>query len=41
MAGLGERNGVPFRFISYSLYALPMTIVSIAICHIYLWWRFF
>ena len=41
VAGLGERNGVPFRFISYSLYALPMTIVSIAICHIYLWWRFF
>jgi Na+/H+ antiporter NhaD/arsenite permease-like protein len=41
VAGLGERNGVPFRFISYSLYALPMTIVSIAICHVYLWWRFF
>jgi Na+/H+ antiporter NhaD/arsenite permease-like protein len=41
VAGLGERNGVPFRFISYSLYALPMTIVSIVICHVYLWWRFF
>jgi Na+/H+ antiporter NhaD/arsenite permease-like protein len=41
VAGLGERNGVPFRFVSYSLYALPMTIVSIAICHVYLWWRFF
>ena len=41
VAGLGERNGVPFRFISYSLYAVPMTIVSIAICHVYLWWRFF
>ncbi|MBV8744426.1 MAG: hypothetical protein JO134_05230 [Xanthobacteraceae bacterium] len=41
VAGLGERNGVPFRFISYSLHALPMTIVSIAICHVYLWWRFF
>jgi Na+/H+ antiporter NhaD/arsenite permease-like protein len=41
VAGLGERNGVPFRFVSYSLYAVPMTIVSIAICHVYLWWRFF
>jgi Na+/H+ antiporter NhaD/arsenite permease-like protein len=41
VAGLGERNGVPFRFVSYMLYALPMTIVSIAICHLYLWWRFF
>jgi Na+/H+ antiporter NhaD/arsenite permease-like protein len=41
VAGMGERNGVPFRFITYTLYALPMTIVSIAICHVYIWWRFF
>ncbi len=41
VAGIGERNGVPFRFITYSLYAFPMMIVSIAICHVYVWWRYF
>jgi Na+/H+ antiporter NhaD/arsenite permease-like protein len=41
VAGLGERNGVPFRFLTYSLYAAPMTAVSIAICHLYVWLRYF
>ncbi len=41
VAGIGERNAVPFRFITYTLYALPMMVVSVAICHIYLWWRYF
>jgi Na+/H+ antiporter NhaD/arsenite permease-like protein len=41
VAGIGERNGVPFRFLTYSLYAFPMMIVSIAICHVYVWWRYF
>lgn len=41
VAGIGERNAVPFRFITYTLYALPMMMVSVAICHIYLWWRYF
>jgi len=41
VAGLAERNGVPFRFVTYTLYALPMMVVSIAICHVYLWWRYF
>jgi Na+/H+ antiporter NhaD/arsenite permease-like protein len=41
VAGLGERNGVPFRFITYTLYAFPMMLVSIAICHVYVWWRYF
>ncbi len=41
VAGIGERNGVPFRFITYSLYAFPMMLVSIAICHVYVWWRYF
>jgi Na+/H+ antiporter NhaD/arsenite permease-like protein len=41
VAGIGERNGVPFRFVTYTLYALPMMALSIAICHVYVWWRYF
>ena len=41
VAGIGERNGVPFRFITYTLHAFPMMIVSIAIAHVYVWWRYF
>ena len=41
VAGISERNGVPFRFLTYTLYAAPMTLVSIAICHVYIWWRYF
>ena len=41
VAGIGDRNGVPFRFITYSLYAFPMMLLSVAICHVYVWWRYF
>jgi Na+/H+ antiporter NhaD/arsenite permease-like protein len=41
VAGIAERNGVPFRFATYAFYGLPMMVVSIAICHIYVWWRYF
>jgi Na+/H+ antiporter NhaD/arsenite permease-like protein len=41
MAGIAERNGVAFGFVRYTFYALPMTIVSIAICHLYVWLRYF
>jgi Na+/H+ antiporter NhaD/arsenite permease-like protein len=41
VAGIAERNGVPFRFVTYILYGMPMMIVSIAISHIYVWWRYF
>jgi Na+/H+ antiporter NhaD/arsenite permease-like protein len=41
VAGIGDRNGVPFSFITYTLYAFPMMIVSVAICHLYVWWRYF
>ena len=41
VAGLAERNGVPFRFVTYTLYAFPMMLVSIAISHVYVWWRYF
>jgi Na+/H+ antiporter NhaD/arsenite permease-like protein len=41
VAGIGDRNGVPFRFVTYTLYAAPMMIVSVAICHVYVWLRYF
>ena len=31
VAGIAERNGVPFRFLTYTLYAFPMMLVSVAI----------
>ncbi|MBL8701438.1 MAG: ArsB/NhaD family transporter [Alphaproteobacteria bacterium] len=41
VAGIAERNGVPFRFMTYTLYAFPMMLVSVAISHVYVWWRYF
>lgn len=41
VAGIGDRNGVPFRFLTYTLYAFPMMLVSVAISHVYIWWRYF
>jgi Na+/H+ antiporter NhaD/arsenite permease-like protein len=41
VAGIAERNGVPFRFMTYTMYAMPMMAVSVAICHVYVWWRYF
>ncbi|OQW56516.1 MAG: hypothetical protein A4S14_09675 [Proteobacteria bacterium SG_bin9] len=41
VAGIGDRNGVPFKFVTYTLYAFPMMLVSIAIAHLYVWWRYF
>jgi Na+/H+ antiporter NhaD/arsenite permease-like protein len=40
VAGIGERAGVQFRFVPFLLWAFPMMLVSIAIAHLYLWWRF-
>jgi Na+/H+ antiporter NhaD/arsenite permease-like protein len=41
VAGIAERNSIPFRFVTYTLYGMPMMIVSIAISHLYVWWRYF
>ncbi len=41
VAGISERNGVPFRFLIYTLYGAPMMIVSLAISNVYVWWRYF
>ena len=40
VAGIAERNGVPFRFLTYLKHAFPMMLVSIAISHVYIWWRY-
>lgn len=41
VAGIAERNGVAFGFVKFTLYALPMMIVSILICQVYVWLRYF
>src|SRR6516162_10540569 len=41
VAGIAERNGIPFRFATYLFYGMPMMVVSVAISHVYLWWRYF
>jgi Na+/H+ antiporter NhaD/arsenite permease-like protein len=41
MAGLAERNGIRFGVWQYARYAVPMTLLSLAICHLYLWLRYF
>jgi Na+/H+ antiporter NhaD/arsenite permease-like protein len=41
IAGIAERNGIAFGFVKYTLYAFPMMIVSILICHVYVWLRYF
>lgn len=40
VAGIAERNGIPFRFLTYTKHALPMMIVHLAICHVYWVWRY-
>jgi Na+/H+ antiporter NhaD/arsenite permease-like protein len=41
VAGIAERNAIPFRFTTYTFYALPMMVVSVAICNVYVWLRYF
>ena len=41
VAGISERNGIPFRFLTYTLYAFPLMLVSLVICTVYVWWRYF
>jgi Na+/H+ antiporter NhaD/arsenite permease-like protein len=41
VAGIAERNGIPFRFLTYAFYGMPLMVVSVAICHVYVWWRYF
>jgi Na+/H+ antiporter NhaD/arsenite permease-like protein len=41
IAGIAQRNGVRFDFLTYTKYAAPLTLVSLAICQLYLWLRYF
>jgi Na+/H+ antiporter NhaD/arsenite permease-like protein len=41
VVGVAERNGVRLSFVKYLAYGLPLTIVSIAICQLYIWIRYF
>jgi Na+/H+ antiporter NhaD/arsenite permease-like protein len=40
IAGIGERAGVPFRFLEFAKLAFPLMLISIVISHLYLAWRF-
>jgi Na+/H+ antiporter NhaD/arsenite permease-like protein len=41
VAGLAERQGIPFKFMSYTKVALPLMLMSILIAQAYLYLRFF
>jgi Na+/H+ antiporter NhaD/arsenite permease-like protein len=41
VAGIGERAGVPFRFLTFMKTAFPLMLMSIAVSHVYLLWMFF
>ncbi len=41
VAGIAERNGIPFRFMTYTKIAFPLMLIHVAISHVYLMWRFF
>jgi Na+/H+ antiporter NhaD/arsenite permease-like protein len=40
VAGIAERNGIEFSFITYTKYAFGLMLISVAICHAYLWLRY-
>ncbi len=41
VAGIAERNGIPFRFMTYTRHAFPLMLIHVAMCHVYLMWRYF
>lgn len=40
VAGFAERAGQPIRFMTFLLTAFPMMLMSVAICTVYLYWRY-
>lgn len=40
VAGIAERNGVSFRFLTFAKHAMPMMLLHIGVCHIYWVWRY-
>ncbi|MFO1127258.1 MAG: ArsB/NhaD family transporter [Rhodospirillales bacterium] len=41
VAGIAERNGIPFRFLTYSKVAFPLMLLHVAVAHAYIQWRYF
>ena len=41
VAGIARRAGLRFDFLGYARYAAPLTLLSLAICQLYLWLRYF
>ena len=40
VAGIAQRNGIKFDFLTYTKYAAPLALMSVAICQVYLWLRY-
>jgi len=40
VAGIAERNGIDFRFATYTRHAFGLMLLSVAIGHVYLWLRY-
>jgi Na+/H+ antiporter NhaD/arsenite permease-like protein len=40
VAGVAEKNGIAFRFMTYMRHAFGLMLISVAICNIYLWLRY-
>ncbi|HEY4112942.1 MAG TPA: ArsB/NhaD family transporter [Rhizomicrobium sp.] len=40
-AGLAQKEGVDFSFMKFTALAFPMMLASIAICQVYILWRYF
>jgi Na+/H+ antiporter NhaD/arsenite permease-like protein len=40
VAGIAERNGIDFRFTTYTRHALGLMVISVAISNVYLWLRY-
>jgi Na+/H+ antiporter NhaD/arsenite permease-like protein len=40
VAGIAERNGVPFRFLPFLRVAFPIMLFQVGISALYVWWRY-
>lgn len=40
VAGIAERNGVPFRFLPFLKVAFPLMILQVLISTLYVWMRY-
>lgn len=40
VAGIAERNGVPFRFLPFLKVAFPIMLLQVGISAVYVWWRY-